>query len=433
MNNTESFCNRIMELRNTSVSEEDRSVVSRCILDYLGVWSAGKTSVKIGLKESEYEVLQRAFNNGFCSHLLELDDGHRGGMMHPGAPVLSAIVAAASYYDIWGTERIIKAVICGYEAAILLAEAVQPEHKLRGYHATGTCGTVGAAIGVAVLREYNETQLKSTLACAASSASGLLELIDDNSELKPYNVGRAAMDGLIAAMTGECMFTPPEDVIGGKRGFLQVMGENCRDVDWDDNIQTKKIEEIYVKPYASCRHCHSPIDATLQIRKDLKQEDINAIEKIVVETYSLAISGHDHTEIQSISSSKMSIPFSVATALVNGDAGLSEYTDDMIADETVIKITKKVEVIENAELTALCPQKRGAIVKIFLNNGQEFSKRVDYALGEPENPVSDEMLMRKTRSLLKYAGIAEAKADEMIRNVYRMSDLKNVFCMTRNV
>ena len=157
--------------------------------------------------------------NGFCAHALELDDGHRHGMIHLGASINTAVLLAAEKEQL-KYDNILCGIIMGYEVAVRCARALQPGHKVRGYHVSGTCGTIGSAMGVAFACGYDVAQLKATLACAVSSAAGVLEIQEEASEMKPYNVGRAAMDGFVSAQMGGLAMSGPDDVMGGKCGFL---------------------------------------------------------------------------------------------------------------------------------------------------------------------------------------------------------------------
>lgn len=396
----------------------------KCLLDYLGVFIAGKKIFEdlhpdISLKKSENNHLIHtgllALKYGISSHYIELDDGHRGGMLHLGAPIISALLEVAVSKKIQ-TENLFKGIIVGYEVAIRLACAIQPEHKLNGFHATGTCGSIGAAIGIAVALDYDFEQLKSTLAAAVTSASGILEMIEGDSEMKPFNAGKAAQNGVIAAYVGKARLKSPEDPLGGKRGFLKVMCENPRlEYVTDFSLSNFMIQGIYMKPYAACRHCHPSIEAALKIRSQ-EGFSINKIKSIEVETYKLAVEGHDHTEIEGVNSAKMSIPYSLSIALKEGLSGMDAYSLEKIENKGIQEITDKVKVYSTDELSALCPQRRVAIVTIKTDNAV-FKERVDFPKGEPENPLSVEELCTKFRTLATFGNLSDKIIDEIIGEV----------------
>lgn len=431
---TSQFLKHIIELGNNVFPTTVQSQASAVLLDYLGVTLAG--SAIMSEKERELLLSQKcsdgchvlgtsimvptniaALLNGINAHVIELDDGHRIGMLHLGAPVISALLAVAEKENI-NSKGFLYGIIVGYEVAIRLACAVQPGCKLKGYHATGTCGTVGAAMGIAAALHFDNEQMKSAFSAAITSAAGVLEMIEGDTELKPYNAGRAAMDGLTAAYIGKARFKAPEDALGGKRGFLKVMTDEPKmEYLTDFNSDKLMIETIYMKPYAACRHCHPSIEAALNIRRQ-EGFNIKEVESIHVDTYKLAVNGHDHTDIKGVNSAKMSIPYSLAVALCTGNAGLDEFTDKFISNKGIQSITDKVSVSDVDELTVLCPQKRVAEVTVTTKNGM-FSKRVDYPKGEPENPLSQQELEDKFRGLAMYGGLTKEECEEVISEVWK--------------
>ena len=444
---TDIFLNNIKSLQSAVFPKHVSEMAIKCLLDYIGVSLAGSTVIHEKLvhilasqeaidschvlgSSTPTPAVIAALLNGISAHTIELDDGHRIGMLHLGAPVISAIIAVAEKEQL-SSQDVLQGIVIGYEVAIRLACAVQPGCKLKGYHATGTCGTVGAAMGVAAALHFDKEQMKSTMSAAITSAAGVLEMIEGDTELKPYNAGRAAMDGVTAAYIGKARFKAPEDALGGKRGFLKVMTDKPR-MEFLTEFSGDKlmIETIYMKPYAACRHCHPSIEAALNIR-NRPGFDINEIEHIHVDTYKLAVAGHDHTEIKGVNSAKMSIPYSLAVALFTGKGGMDEFTETYINNTEILSITDKITVSDVDELTSSCPQKRVAIVTVKTKNG-DFTERVDYPKGEPENPLSQQELEDKFRGLAIYGGLTKQECDEVINEVWKenfdLNKIMNIIC-----
>ena len=444
---TDSFLTTIQLLNISNLPTSVMKMARMCCLDFFGVTLAGA----IIFKEKEQQMLESldemgschvfcsnkttsvtvaTLLNGISAHVIELDDGHRIGMLHLGAPVISALLAVAEKEKL-STKDFLIGIVIGYEVAIRLACAVQPGCKLKGYHATGTCGTVGAAMGIAAALHFDFEQMKSAFSAACTSAAGLLEMIEGDTEMKPYNAGRAAMDGVMAAYIGKARFKAPEDALGGKRGFLKVMTDEP-EMEYLTNFNGEKymIETIYMKPYAACRHCHPSIEAALNIRNQ-PGFNINKIESIRVDTYKLAVAGHDHTEIKGVNSAKMSIPYSLAVALFTGKGGLDEFTETYINNTEIQAITDKVTVSDEDELTSLCPQKRVAVVTVKTKTG-DFTERVDYPKGEPENPLSQQELEDKFRGLAMFGGLTSIECDEVISEVWKedfdLQKIMNIVC-----
>ena len=371
-----------------------------------------------------------ALLNGMNAHVLELDDGHRSGAVHVGATIFSALLPVAEREGL-SMEDVLWGAIIGYETTVRLARAIQPGNKLRGFHATGTCGTLGATMAIAAALNFDFNQMKSALSAAVSSASGVLEMQEDNADLKPFNVGHAAMDAVAAAYIGKSGFIPPCDALGGKRGFLSVMTDVPKvDVLTSfDQREPLAITQVYRKIYASCRHTHPAIDAAIALKNEYGLA-VSDVDSVRVETYRLAVAGHDHTEVKGVSSAKMSMPFSVAVALHRSRAGVSDFCQETVSDQSILDLSKRVTIVENKELSALVPQKRAAILTIKTNGGTTFYKRVDYPKGEPENPLSDAEMNEKFISLCNLSGIDNNLCERVIRSVQEEDgDIHNLLLM----
>lgn len=420
MNITEAFIEGLISKAN-DIPQQVTEQAKKCLLDYIGVLIGGRRYISEVHPELfdafEDSAPYHAFENGFCAHALELDDGHRHGMIHLGASIITAVLEAERGTDI-PYEKLLRGIVMGYEVAVRCARALQPGHKVRGYHVSGTCGTIGSAMGVAFACGYNKAQMKSTLACAVSSAAGVLEIQEQASEMKPYNVGRAAMDGFVAARMGVLALPGPDDILGGKRGFLAALTDTPHAemlIDFTNEDYT--IEGIYQKVHAACRHCHPAIDATLDLRNDL-QFELEDVDRIEVHTYKLAVGSHDHIEIKGICSAKLSTPYAVALALVKGSAGYANYNEENLADYRIKNLTRKVKVIEDEELTLRSPAVRGARVMLYLKDDRAFEVSCMYPKGEPEHPLSKGDLEDKFRGLAEYGSWSKEKCDKIIASIW---------------
>ena len=418
MNITNSFVDHLFEMSQRVLPKRIVEQAMLCVMDYVGCATAGArmmekqnrqfladvarqggNSTVIG-HETKTTLHNAAFLNAMNAHATELDDGHRLGMIHLGASIFSALLPVAELEGV-DKENVLRGAVVGYEAAVLTAMAMQPSHKMRGYHTSGTCGTIGAAMAIAAAWQFTRQEMKNALSAAVAGAAGLLEMQEDDSELKPYNLAHAAVSGITAAYAALAGYSGPSDPMGGKRGLLAVMSEH-------PNIEVLtlfaedcyEIERIYRKPYAACRHCHPAIEAALKIKHNHGLM-VNDIASVCVETYKLAVGGHDHKSIQGVASAKLSTPFSVALSLVKDQAGIDDFNLANIHDKVILGLCNKVEVVVNDELTSWSPQKRAAIVSITTDEGNTYSWEVDYPKGEPENPMSRSEVEAKYKALTK--------------------------------
>ncbi|MBQ9155478.1 MAG: MmgE/PrpD family protein [Eubacterium sp.] len=371
----------------------------------------------IGLGE-KCGILEAAMLNAMNAHAPELDDGHRFAMIHLGAPVISAVLAVCQDRGLDGVS-LLRGIIVSYEATVRLAASMQPRHKLKGYHTTATCTTVGTALGLAAALGLPRNQWNAVITAAATDAAGLLEAGDNGSELKPYNAGRAAVAAVNAFRVGTMGLCGPPDILGGPRGFFKAMaGDVNQEILLKGTMPVLAIENIYRKPYASCRHAHAPIEAALRIR-EAHQLDPEAIISVIVDTYGMAVKGHDHRDVTGSASAKMSIPYAVAAALQKGRVDALQYEQDSWKDEAVLSLSQKVQVREDPELSALVPGKRAAVVTVVMPENR-YSCRVDHPLGEPENPMDRSMVEEKYRSLMAVAGVDSVRAEEILSCIYNI-------------
>lgn len=415
MNLTDVFIEDIYKFSQQELSNATINIVKSRLIDYYGVTIAGskQTNEKFFEFMSEHgEYLtvdgkmttfeNAIFINAYNSHVLELDDGHRYGMLHLSSPIFSALLVVAQKEKLT-FDKFVRAVLVGFETATKLALTIQPSHKLKGYHATGTCGVCGVAMAIATALDFSKAEMKSALSAAATSAGSLLESIEGTSQMKPYNIAISAKNGVTSAYMGKAGFQGPNDILGGKRGFLKVLSDET----FIENLRIKEnstvsIEETYTKPYAACRHCHAPIDCAIELKKlhNINHLDIDSVK---VYTYKLAILGHEHTKITSVNSAKMSIPYSVAVSLVTSSANMESFEEGNIVREDILSLCDKVNVEEDVKLTELCPTVRGAKMEIIMNDGHVYEFYVGHAKGEPENPMSKEELIDKFMSLIVFS------------------------------
>lgn len=431
LNKTASYLSAIDEVWKEPVPNHVHSRAIQSLLDYLAVTCAGtafqrnKLDAYLDFAQPEGGIFkaiglgkglalkEAVFLNGLNAHALDFDDGTNSGIIHLGSPIFSLLLPLAQRSHA-SLDDLLKAAIVGYEASYTMAVSIQPGHKALGYHATGTCGTLGATLAAAYMLGFTEEERFQAFAAACVAASGMLKVLDDGSELKPYNVAKTALLGLTALQMAKAGFKGHDDPLGG-RGFLRMM-TGRDDVDLKPALLggTYAIMKTYTKPYASCRYTHPSVEAAIHLRGKANPA---AIEEIDIRTYGLAVSGHDHTEIPGSYSAKMSIPYATAVGLLFGKAGLQEFGEEMVRRADVLELAKKVRVSADEGLSRAFPAKQTAIVTIKTKDG-EFADRVDYPKGEPENPLTDEEFRARYDALMEYAGVNPKVGSKVFETAY---------------
>lgn len=439
-NITDKFIDEIYSLSEKELTQKEINSAKSFLLDYIGVTLAGSYLIKNKLEKiisffdsfgqstalglsNKQSIQASIYLNGISSHIAELDDGVIQSSVHPGAPLFSAIIPIAEKEKV-SSIQFIKGIVIGYEAIIRLANTVQPSHKKIGYHATATCGSIGTTLGIAVMLKMTKKEMKNAFSSAIISASGTLKAIENDSQLKPVNVANAALNAYLAIATSFTGFNGPDDPLSGKRGFLNIMSSeyNVEEL-FSDNKTCFSIEKVYVKPYAACRYCHPSIDAAFDVRKKIK--NIDKIKEVKIETYELAVFNHDHTIIKNISSAKMSIPFSFSLALIIGSAGIEDFSENNINTQSIIELTKKIKVKSNKQFTNNFPKKSECLVEVLTVDGHMITKKINFPLGEPENPINQEELRIKFKSLGRFSGLSQLETENILDKIVNIEEKLN--------
>ena len=434
MNITTDFLAKADEVRNRKIPEKVLLRARQSLLDYLAVTTAGAVFQKDKVRnymhfaqpeKGDFSALgcgcklalkEAVFLNGLNSHALDFDDGTNSGIIHLGAPIFSLLLPLAQRYDT-SLEEVLRAAVIGYEVSYTMAVSMQPGHKALGYHATGTCGVLGAVIAASYMLGFSNEERFNAFAAACVSATGMLSVLDDGSELKPYNVAKTVLLSLTSLQLATAGFQGNPDSLGNHRGYLRMM--TGRD---DVKIKpfllnnTYAIMKSYTKPYASCRYTHPSVEAAIHLREQIKAEDIGRIDII---TYSLAVAGHDHTDIQGAYSAKMSIPYATAVGWIYGKAGLEEFSDKNVVDENILRLVKKIHVNSDDMLSSLFPEIQAAVIRVTAKDGKTITNRVDYPKGEPENPLSNEEFKERYDALMTYAEINPESSNAVYDLVYK--------------
>ncbi len=372
----------------------------------------------IGKRNYKTDVLSAGFIDGISAHTLELDDGHRLAHLHLGAIVFSTALPLAEALDVGGIE-FLESVIVGYETGIMLGQIVNPEHRNKGFHSSGTVGTFVAGAVASKLLKLNTNEIVNVLGLCGTQAAGLLESDHSGSMGKTLHVGKAVHTGIMSAFLAKNGFTGSESIMEGDEGFLNSMVfENTSLTKTEHNLEKAlrnlgdvKFRDIYFKKYPFCRHLHSAIDTALKLRTTIDSQ-VNHIAGLAVKTYDIAAE-HDNYNPTNLEELKQSLPYAIAIALVCGDVtvdnvnklidyGLLEENSNVNKVNLIKQLASKIIIVKDDELNNLYPDKRPSILIIKLDkhfrNGV-FQNMTSIPRGDIENPFELRELIDKFKML----------------------------------
>lgn len=332
-----------------------------------------------------YGAAAAALLNGTLGHSLDFDDTHADSSLHPSAPVVPAAFAAAELADASGAE-LLAAIVVGFEVACRLGMALDPTaHYARGFHPTATAGNFGAAAAAGRLFGLDAGQMESAFGVAASQASGSLQFLENGAWNKRYQVGEAAMKGLMAASLAAEGFHGASQALEGRHGFLKGYSDGA---DLSRVVaglgETWETLRIGVKPYPACRYTHAAVDGLLALRArhGLAAGEVTRV-SVGLHRNGMALVGDPAAakrRARSIVDGQFSMPFAAAVALTRGRFGWDDY--DLLGNPEIDALCDRVDTFRDESLEGLI-HPFGATLAVEAR-GERLSLRIPDPSGEPD-------------------------------------------------
>ena len=342
-------------------------------------------------RHERLDILHASLMNGISSHVYDFDDTHLKTVIHPAGPVVSALLALAEHRPTSGRDFLTSLVV-GIEAECRIGNAVYPAHYDRGWHITGTAGVFGAAAACGRSLGLNEQQMVWALGLAATQPVGLREMF--GTMTKSFHPGRAAQNGLTAALLAAQGFTSTELALEGKSGWTNVLSTSRDFEEITGNLgRTFEISLNTYKPFACGIVIHPTIDACIQLRNEHRVK-ADAIERIDLRVHPLVLELTGKRTPTTGLESKFSVYFAAALAIVVGSAGMRDFSDENAKDPAIVALRDRVTATVDPTLKE--EQVRATIV---LKNGGRLDKFIEHVVGSVERPMSDADLEEKFLSL----------------------------------
>ena len=383
---------------------------------------SGPAKANVLGRSERLDILNAALVNGISSHIFDYDDTHLKTIIHPAGPVVSAILALAQHRPVTGAE-FLNAMILGVETECRIGNAVYPSHYDMGWHITGSCGVFGSAAACGRLLRLCEQQMVWALGIAASQPVGLK--VQFGSMTKSFHPGRAAQNGLTAALMAQQNFTSDNAALEGKDGWVQTVSRQVR---WEEvtgglGSRWEAALNTY-KPFACGIVTHPAIDAAIQLHNQdgMKADQIAAIE---LRANPLVLSLTGKTAPATGLEGKFSIYHCIAVGLMFGAAGEKQFQDKIVQDPVTIALRKLVTVkTDPAVSTAQCD----LIVR--LKDGRVFSRHIETAIGSLEKPMSDAALQTKFLDLSETI-LPRAQAQGLMEQCWKIEQQPDAGALAR--
>lgn len=412
---------------NAAVSTGAFERATHAALDWLAVTIAGASEPLVRMLRTEYGeadaaplcdahrhgVLEAALINGAAGHALDFDDVAARMHGHPSVPVMPAALALGQVRGASGRD-FLRAVVVGHEVESRIGEVLGGSHYARGFHATGTIGTFGAAAAAATLLGLDAARCAHALGLAAAQAAGLKSMF--GTMAKPLHAGKAAMNGVMAAQLAARGFTANPEAIEAFQGFAWTQADEAAVLPPVDTAGGFAVEQTLFKYHAACYLTHSTIEAVRMLR-EAHGLDLDAVDAIDIGVPAGHRSVCDIAEPRTGLNLKFSIRQLALLALDGADtASLGLYVDATALDPRYVAARGRVQV--NARDL---PHPHAAVVTLTTRDGRTLQAEANVGIPATDATLQWQRLTAKARAIVTPV-LGDARAQALLAQVEALRD-----------
>ncbi|MGF6768392.1 2-methylcitrate dehydratase PrpD [Paraburkholderia sp. GAS199] len=327
------------------------------------------------------DVMTAAFLNGAAGHALDFDDTHADFFYHGTVPVAPAVWALGEMLGTSGREMIV-AFVAGWDIGARLARALNPSIYRKGWQNTPTSGAFAAAAAAGRILKLDSEAMCHALGMAASQASGSRQ--NHGSMGKPFQVGKAAMNGVLAALAAREGITSSTQAIEGPLGFAALTAP-----EFDLSLAVANLGERFelrrnmFKAYACCLPHHAVIDGMFALRREHGVTPAT-LETAACRVPAISLDSSNIAEPVTGLEGKFSFQHSAAVALTDDAAGIAQYTTERVLDAALARVRRKISLVPDASLPA-----GQCTIEARRSDGATVTVTIEHARGHLANPLSD--------------------------------------------
>ena len=401
----------------SDIPSDIREIAKHTIIDTLGCCIAGYTAAGeecswiIGLvKELGGKPESSVFMDGFMTsapfaamangtmiHTIDFDDTHLGSISHFSASLVPTVFSLAERLKADGPS-LLEAFVVGFEVGARVGRAMMPSHY-SFWHPTGTFGSLASAAAASKLLKLDVEQTEYALGLSADMAAGFRYCIDKGDYSKSLHPGFAAFRGVMLALL-------VQKGANGPKGFLEYPTGFCHALSEDPDIEmiTDGLGESYeiasncLKPFPTILCSHASIQAVLDM---IEEHHVECSEILKVRfKITLTVKGQGQNyEPETPLAARLSIPFSVSLALIDGEVSLKQFTKERLDDPQVKDMMGRIDIEEDTTLNEKYPETLASVAELETRDKGTIKHQVIYPKGNMKNPMTKSEVVDKFRSL----------------------------------
>ncbi len=345
---------------------------------------------------------------------------------HP-SEVIPSVLAVAERQHSSGME-VLTAIVLGYELLARFSEAssIVPMSK-KGWN-SDTAGAYIVPVVAGKLLGINSEEMENAIGISGCHGA-ILGILDAEAEefsmTKNLRFPFTARDGVLAALLAQKGFSGPTTVFEGNDGFIHSVMDGDFNTEPLTNFQGMfRILNTEVKAWPACGTIQGHLNATLNLIKqyNIRPDDIAHI-RIQAGTRSVQHTGDPSRRYpRNKETADHSAYYVTAIAILEGELSPAQYSPEKYTDPKVRQLSDKVSMEINTDLDRLG---RAGITEITTRQGAKYTCRVDYPKGHPLNPMTDEELHTKFRSLTNKF-LSEHRIQELADTIFNLEKLDDI-------
>ena len=371
--------------------------------------------------------------NGTAVHGEDFDDTFEGTPVHVGAVMVPAMLAAAQAKNLSGNE-FLKGLAIGSELICRLALVAPTAVHRQGFHPTAIFGAFGASIGISSALGSSSNQMVSSLGIVGSMASGIIEYLAEGTSTKRLHPGWAAGCGWQSANIGKSGFVGPRTVFEGTHGVFNTFAKTTIKPEFSyltNELGSRwECQKLAIKPYACGTMAQPFIDCSIKLKPEIS--NINEIDRIVARVGEGTVHRlwEPLAEKQNPSSpygAKFSVPYCIAVGLIDGQAGLKQFTEKRLQDPSLLNLASKVSYEINPDDEY--PKNYTGDITIFNKNGTSISANQNCLRGGKLSPLKEEEVYKKFEENLKFSNVKSdeiKKLSDKINTIFNIKNLEDI-------
>lgn len=446
----------VNHIRNTIFEDVPRETVERqkdLLIDTLGVALAGSKAPGVrevidllkeagGKKESSILVyggklpsFHAAMANTLMAHSLDFDDMHEKAGIHANGCVVPAALAIAERIGGVDGKTFLTAIILGVDLVCRMGISIPLS---QGWHPTTTLGIFGATVASSKILGLNEKAMANALGIAYCQSSGNRQGRLEGALTKRLQPALASKAGVFSSILAHQGITGPKEILEGDWGMLRLYTDPRHSGDQEKIIEslvqdlgkTFLGDQLSIKPYPSCKATHTSIDAVLNILKEnrITPEQVNEVEVFVSKGCYNTVGRPFEIRTDPQVDAQFSIPYTVATAILEGKVGLEDFTEPAIKEARRRDMARRVKATVDPNLQEPSTNVVNLESQVILRaKGKTYSHRSSISKGHPDRPMDREEILSKFESCLQYGtSFSPERGKKIFSTILNLEEIKDI-------